>query len=164
MKIILKFKYGRLCALINLYQDCGCWWAGAQYETFMLNKRWWISWLGKQVLASQKGLLKFVGQYEFHYVSRELRDSRHKFEILSHDLKGKEAQIKELQSKLESGEGCKYIIFCIPFIAIAVKTADFTSLWDHIQWCKMCKILGSGKSEKHCYYGHLAGTVQNMGT
>jgi hypothetical protein len=28
-------------------------------------------------------------------------------------MKGKESQIKELQSKLESGEGCKYIIFCI---------------------------------------------------
>ncbi|XP_033608922.1 serine/threonine-protein kinase Genghis Khan [Cryptotermes secundus] len=36
---------------------------------------------------------------------KELRDFRHKFEILSHDMKGKEAQIKELQSKLESGEG-----------------------------------------------------------
>jgi len=43
-------------------------------------------------------------------------------------MKGKEAQVKELQSKLESGEGCKYIIFCIPFIAISVETADFTSL------------------------------------
>jgi hypothetical protein len=43
-------------------------------------------------------------------------------------MKGKEAQIKELQSKLESGEGCKYIVFCIPFIAVAVKTPDFTSL------------------------------------
>ena len=72
--------------------------------------------------------MKLVGQYEFHYVSRELRDSRHKFEILSHDMKGKEAQVKELQSKLESGEGCKYIIFYIPFIAISVETADFTSL------------------------------------
>jgi hypothetical protein len=28
-------------------------------------------------------------------------------------MKGKESQIKELQSKLDSGEGCKYIIFCI---------------------------------------------------
>ncbi|GFG29816.1 hypothetical protein Cfor_00242 [Coptotermes formosanus] len=37
---------------------------------------------------------------------KELRDFRHKFEILSHDMKGKESQIKELQSKLESGEGC----------------------------------------------------------
>lgn len=72
--------------------------------------------------------MKLIGHYEFHCVSRELRDSRHKFEILSHDMKGKEAQIKELQSKLESGEGCKYIIFCIPFIVIAIKTPDFTSL------------------------------------
>jgi hypothetical protein len=72
--------------------------------------------------------LKLVGQYEFHYVSRELRDSRHKFEILSHDMKGKEVQIKELQSKLESGEGCKYINFCILFITISVKTPDFTFL------------------------------------
>ena len=65
--------------------------------------------------------MKLVDQHEFHYVSRELRDSRHKCEILSHDMKAKEAQIKELQSKLESGEGCKYIIFCILFIAISVK-------------------------------------------
>ena len=72
--------------------------------------------------------MKLVGQYEFHYVFRELLDSQHKFEILSHDMKGKGAQIKELQSKLESGEGCKYIIFCIPFIAISVKTPDFTFL------------------------------------
>jgi hypothetical protein len=81
------------------------------------------------VLASQEGLSwKLVGQFEFCYVSRELRDSRHKCEILSHDMKAKEVQIKELQSKLESGEGCKYIIFCILFIAISVKTPDFTLL------------------------------------
>jgi hypothetical protein len=43
-------------------------------------------------------------------------------------MKGKEAQVKELQSKLESGEGCKYIIFWILFIAVSVKTPDFTFL------------------------------------
>jgi hypothetical protein len=70
--------------------------------------------------------MKLVGRYEFHYVSRELRDFRHKNEILSHDIKGKDSQIKELQSKLESGEGCKYIIFCIILIAISVRTPNFT--------------------------------------
>jgi hypothetical protein len=73
--------------------------------------------------------MKLVGHYKFHCISRELRDFRHKFEILSHDMKGKESQIKELQSKLESGEGCKYIIFCIQFLDISLKMPSFTFLW-----------------------------------
>nr|CAD7589041.1 unnamed protein product [Timema genevievae] len=36
---------------------------------------------------------------------RELRDFRQRYESLSHDVKRKEMQIKELQSRLESGEG-----------------------------------------------------------
>ena len=70
--------------------------------------------------------MKLVGQYKLCYTSRELRDFRQKFEILSHDVKGKESQIKDLQSKLESGEGCKYIIFCIQFLVITVRNLSFT--------------------------------------
>jgi hypothetical protein len=33
--------------------------------------------------------------------------------MLSHDMKGKESQLKELQSKLESGEGCKYSLLLL---------------------------------------------------
>ncbi|KAJ9576946.1 hypothetical protein L9F63_006472, partial [Diploptera punctata] len=36
---------------------------------------------------------------------KELRDFRQRFESLSHDVKRKEMQIKELQTRLESGEG-----------------------------------------------------------
>jgi hypothetical protein len=61
--------------------------------------------------------------YKCCYTSRELRDFRHKFEILSHDMKGKESQIKELQSKLESGEGCKYKMFQINFYYLFVRTS-----------------------------------------
>lgn len=78
-------------------------------------------------------------------------------------MKGKDSQIKELQSKLESGEGCKYIILCILVIIISIKTPDFTFLWDHIKWYKMCKMSGFGKSGEHCYYGRLARTMQNVG-
>lgn len=38
---------------------------------------------------------------------RELRESRQRFETLAHEVKRKDHQIKELQSRLESGEGCK---------------------------------------------------------
>lgn len=39
---------------------------------------------------------------------RELRDFRQRYEKLTHELKRKEMQIKELQSRLDSGEGCEY--------------------------------------------------------
>lgn len=39
---------------------------------------------------------------------RELRDFRQRLDSMSHDMKRKEIQIKELQSRLDSGEGCKY--------------------------------------------------------
>jgi len=39
-------------------------------------------------------------------------------------MKGKEAQIKELQSKLDSGEGCKYIFFCIQFLVITYQSCQ----------------------------------------
>lgn len=39
---------------------------------------------------------------------RELRDLRQRIDSMSHETKRKEIQIKELQSRLDSGEGCKY--------------------------------------------------------
>nr|CAD7392372.1 unnamed protein product [Timema cristinae] len=48
-----------------------------------------LSKTGSELIAAQK----------------ELRDFRQRYESLSHDVKRKEMQIKELQSRLESGEG-----------------------------------------------------------
>jgi hypothetical protein len=39
---------------------------------------------------------------------RELRDLRQRLDSMSHEMKRKEIQIKELQSRLDSGDGCKY--------------------------------------------------------
>lgn len=39
---------------------------------------------------------------------RELRDLRQRYDALVMDLKRKEKQIKDLQNRLDSGEGCKY--------------------------------------------------------
>lgn len=43
----------------------------------------------------------------FFVLNRELRDVRQRLDNLSHDVKRKESQVKELQSRLDSGEGCK---------------------------------------------------------
>lgn len=43
------------------------------------------------------------------YVHRELRDFRQRFDTLTHEIKRKEMQIKELQARLDTGDGCKYI-------------------------------------------------------
>lgn len=42
------------------------------------------------------------------YFFRELRDIRQRFDAVLLDVKRKDATIKEMQSRLESGEGCKY--------------------------------------------------------
>lgn len=41
------------------------------------------------------------------FISREMREFRQRFESLSHELKRKEMQIKELQGRIDSGDGCK---------------------------------------------------------
>lgn len=40
---------------------------------------------------------------------RELRDFRQRFDTLTHEIKRKEMQIKELQARVDTGDGCKYI-------------------------------------------------------
>lgn len=45
------------------------------------------------------------------YIHRELRDFRQRFDTLTHEIKRKEMQIKELQTRLDAGDGCKYISF-----------------------------------------------------
>lgn len=43
------------------------------------------------------------------YVFREMRDFRARYENLSHELKRKDMQIKELQGRIDSGDGCKFV-------------------------------------------------------
>lgn len=50
---------------------------------------------------------------------RELRDFRQRLDSMSHEMKRKEIQIKDLQSRLDSGDGCKYQ-------AIATSSGDET--------------------------------------
>lgn len=38
-----------------------------------------------------------------------MRDFRQRFDTLTHEIKRKEMQIKELQARLDTGDGCKYI-------------------------------------------------------
>lgn len=47
----------------------------------------------------------------YYYLFRELRDFRQRFDTLTHEIKRKEMQIKELQARLDTGDGCKYISF-----------------------------------------------------
>lgn len=44
-------------------------------------------------------------------IYRELRDFRQRFDTLTHEIKRKEMQIKELQARLDTGDGCKYISY-----------------------------------------------------
>lgn len=39
---------------------------------------------------------------------RELRDFKQRLDTMSHELKRKDMQIKELQGRLDTGDGCKY--------------------------------------------------------
>lgn len=39
---------------------------------------------------------------------RDQRDLRQRYEMLAQDVKCKEMQIKDMQHRLESGEGCKF--------------------------------------------------------
>lgn len=38
---------------------------------------------------------------------RELRDLRQQYENMAHELKRKDINLKELQTRLETGDGCK---------------------------------------------------------
>lgn len=53
-------------------------------------------------------LLVFLPAIECFDFFRELRDSRQRYDALVMDLKRKEKQIKDLQNRLDSGDGCKY--------------------------------------------------------
>lgn len=44
------------------------------------------------------------------YFSRELRDFRQRYDALAMDVKRKEIQIRDLQTRLESGDGCEYLL------------------------------------------------------
>lgn len=48
-------------------------------------------------------------KYCYVCMYRELRDFRQRFDTLTHEIKRKEIQIKELQARLDTGDGCKYI-------------------------------------------------------
>lgn len=45
---------------------------------------------------------------EYFAFFRELRDFKQRLDSVSHEMKRKEMQIKELQTRLESGDSCKY--------------------------------------------------------
>lgn len=42
------------------------------------------------------------------FICRELRDFKQRLDCVSHEMKRKELQIKELQTRLETGDSCKY--------------------------------------------------------
>lgn len=42
------------------------------------------------------------------YFFRELRDFKQRLDTMSHELKRKDMQVKELQARLDTGDGCKY--------------------------------------------------------
>lgn len=42
------------------------------------------------------------------FLFRELRDFKQRLDTMSHELKRKDMQVKELQARLETGDGCKY--------------------------------------------------------
>ncbi|KAK6622910.1 hypothetical protein RUM43_008761 [Polyplax serrata] len=71
---------------------------------------------------------------------KELRDFHANFESLSHEIKRKEMQIKELQSRLESGDGCKSF-----FEYFVLRIRDTYAYTLHSALSKVLKLL----NEKH---------------
>lgn len=43
--------------------------------------------------------------------TRDLRESRQRYDSVGNEIKRKDNQIRELQQRLESNEGCKFTIF-----------------------------------------------------
>jgi hypothetical protein len=41
--------------------------------------------------------------------SRDLRETKHRLEVTSSEVKKKDGQLKEIQLKLEQGDGCELI-------------------------------------------------------
>jgi len=55
----------------------------------------------------QIGYFCFI--FLFFYFFRELKDLKQRLDTMSHELKRKDMQIKEMQARLDTGDGCKYI-------------------------------------------------------
>lgn len=45
------------------------------------------------------------------YFARDLRETRQRYDSVGNDIKRKDNQIRELQQRLESNEGCKFAPF-----------------------------------------------------
>jgi hypothetical protein len=42
------------------------------------------------------------------YLSRDLRETKHRLEASASEVKKKEGQLKEMQMKMEQGDGCEF--------------------------------------------------------
>jgi hypothetical protein len=52
----------------------------------------------------------FEGTFsDFPLFSRDLRETKHRLEVTSSEVKKKDGQLKEIQLKLEQGDGCELI-------------------------------------------------------
>lgn len=51
----------------------------------------------------------FVSFFFLFSFFRELKDLKQRLDTMSHELKRKDMQVKELQARLDTGDGCKYI-------------------------------------------------------
>ncbi len=58
---------------------------------------------------------------------REVHDLRQQNDNMAHELKRKEINLKELQTRLETGDGCKYsnLLFIIGVILPTIRTELF---------------------------------------
>lgn len=59
-------------------------------------------------------VFSFLFFFYFYFISfyffRELRDFKQRLDTMSHELKRKDMQVKELQARLDTGDGCKYTL------------------------------------------------------
>ncbi|XP_054256943.1 serine/threonine-protein kinase MRCK alpha-like isoform X2 [Macrosteles quadrilineatus] len=79
---------------------------------------------------------------------KELRDFRQRYDSISHELKRKEMQIKELQGRLDSGEGCVEIRLASQHLRILERPSSQMSYLDHFLKETSARHGGSVESEE----------------